>query len=147
MLTFAGTRTVEKPWGRTDVPAAFGDLAGRRIGEIWFEDPAGDAAPLLVKFLFTSERLSIQVHPGDEAAQRAGYARGKEECWLILSADPNAELGVGLREKSDAATLRRAALEGSIEAVLDWRRAAAGGLVYKIVRACVRARGWACVQN
>src|SRR3546814_15081360 len=66
-------------------------------------------SPLLVKFLFTSERLSIQVHPGDEAAQRAGYARGKEECWLILSADPNAELGVGLREKSDAATLRRAA--------------------------------------
>src|SRR3546814_13512734 len=126
MVTFASTRTVEKPWGRTDVPAAFGDLAGRRIGEIWFEDPAGDAAPLLVKFLFTSERLSIQVHPGDEAAQRAGYARGKEECWLILSADPTAELGVGLREKRDAATVRRAAPGGRIGARLDWRRPQAG---------------------
>src|SRR3546814_19759574 len=113
-----------------DEPAAFGNLAGRRIGEIWFEDPAGDAAPLLFKFLFTSERLSIQVHPGDEAAQRAGYARGKEECWLILSADPNAELGVGLREKSDAATLRRAALDGSIEAMIKWRPAEGGDFVY-----------------
>src|SRR3546814_17821655 len=112
MLTFASTRTVEKPWGRTDVPAAFGDLAGRRIGEIWFEDPAGDAAPQLVKFLFTSERLSIQVHRGDEAAQSAGHARGKEDCWLILSADPHAALGVRPRAPSASAQLRSEAPRG-----------------------------------
>src|SRR3546814_17580483 len=104
MLTFASTRTVEKPWGRTDVPAAFGDLAGRRIGEIWFEDPAGDAAPLLVKFLFPSERLSIQVHPGHAAAPRARDARGQQDCWLILPADPNAELGHGPSQTSDTGT-------------------------------------------
>src|SRR3546814_1741344 len=119
-------RIVEKPWGRIDVPVAFGDLAGRRIGEIWFEDPAGDDAPLLVKFLFTSERLSIQVHPDDEAARQAGFPRGKDECWLILAADAGAELGIGLRQSSDADTLRRAALDGSIEAMLDWRPAQIG---------------------
>lgn len=123
-------RIVEKPWGRTDLPAAFGDMGGRRIGEIWFEDPDGDAAPLMVKFLFTSERLSIQVHPDDAAAQAAGYPRGKEECWLVLEATPGAELGVGLTHATDAAALRAAALDGSIAAMIDWRPAKAGDFVY-----------------
>jgi mannose-6-phosphate isomerase len=123
-------RIVEKPWGRTDIPAAFGDMGGRRIGEIWFEDPDGDAAPLMVKFLFTSERLSIQVHPDDAAAQAAGYPRGKEECWLVLDATPEAELGVGLTAPTDTPALRAAALDGSIEGMIDWRRAQAGDFVY-----------------
>src|SRR3546814_1513525 len=123
-------RIVEKPWSRSDVPVGFGDLAGRRVDEIGFEDPAGDDAPLVVKFLFTSERLSIQVHPDDEAARQAGFPRGKDECWLILAADAGAELGIGLRQSSDADTLRRAALEGSIKAMLDWRPSRAGDFLY-----------------
>lgn len=124
------TRIVEKPWGRTDIPAAFGDFAGRRIGEIWFEHPAGDDAPLMVKFLFTSERLSIQVHPDDDAAQALGYPRGKEECWLVLEAEPHAELGVGLVRDSSAYELRTAAEAGTIERLIDWRPAQAGDFVY-----------------
>lgn len=124
------TRIVEKPWGRTDIPAAFGDFGGRRIGEIWFEHPAGDAAPLMVKFLFTSERLSIQVHPDDDAAQALGYPRGKEECWLVLDAEPDAELGVGLVRDSSVDELHRAAEAGTIERLIDWRPAQAGDFVY-----------------
>lgn len=123
-------RIVEKPWGRTDIPHEFGDMGGRRIGEIWFEDPAGDAAPLMVKFLFTSERLSIQVHPDDDAARAAGFPRGKEECWLVLDATTSAELGVGLIELTNQAALRAAALDGSIEQLIDWRPARAGDFVY-----------------
>lgn len=123
-------RIVEKPWGRTDIPRAFGDLRGRRIGEIWFEDPAGDAAALMVKFLFTSQRLSIQVHPDNEAAQAAGLPRGKDECWLVLDASEDAEIGVGLRKPIDAGSLRRAALDGTIEDLINWRRAAAGDFLY-----------------
>lgn len=130
MLTRLETIVVEKPWGRTDVPCAFGDFAGRRIGEIWFMNPAGDDAPILVKFLFTSERLSIQVHPDDQAAQAAGYSRGKEECWLILSADPGAELGVGLATETTREALRAAALDGSIAGMIDWRAAKANDFVY-----------------
>src|SRR3546814_21061888 len=100
MLTRLETIVVEKPWGRTDIPADFGDFGGRRIGEIWFANPAGDEAPIMVKFLFTSERLSIQVHPDDEAARGAGFPRGKEECWLILDAQPGAALGVSLNRQS-----------------------------------------------
>lgn len=124
------TRIVEKPWGRTDIPPAFGDHDGRRIGEIWFEDPDGDAAPLMVKWLFTSERLSIQVHPDDSAARAAGFPRGKEECWLVMNANPGGELGVGLKAASSGQALRAAARDGSIEALIDWREARAGDFVY-----------------
>lgn len=130
MLTRLQTLVVEKPWGRTDIPKAFGDFGGRRIGEIWFAHPGGDDAPIMVKFLFTSERLSIQVHPGDAAAQAAGHPRGKEECWLVLDAEAEAELGVGLTEPTTREALHRAALDGSITDMIDWRTARAGDFVY-----------------
>lgn len=130
MLTRLETIVVEKPWGRTDIPAAFGDFGGRRIGEIWFSNPAGDDAPIMVKFLFTSERLSIQVHPDDEAAQAAGYPRGKEECWLVLDAEPGAELGVGLNIETTREALHEAALDGSIVDMIDWRPSGTGDFVY-----------------
>jgi mannose-6-phosphate isomerase len=130
MLTRLQTLVVEKPWGRTDIPAEFGDFGGRRIGEIWFAHPAGDDAAIMVKFLFTSERLSIQVHPDDVAAQAAGYPRGKEECWLVLGAEPDAELGVGLVAATTREGLRDAALDGSIVDMIDWRRATVGDFVY-----------------
>ena len=60
---------VEKPWGRTDVPARYGATPGQRIGEVWFTAPDDMPQPLLIKYLFTSERLSIQVHPNDRHAK------------------------------------------------------------------------------
>ena len=68
-------RQVEKPWGRTALPPPFGDTGGRRIGEIWFADPYGRDLPLLVKYIFTSEKLSVQVHPDDEEARAAASLR------------------------------------------------------------------------
>ncbi len=130
MLTRLKTIIVEKPWGRTDIPEDFGDFGGRRIGEIWFTHPAGDDAPILVKFLFTSERLSIQVHPDNAAARAAGFPRGKEECWLVLAAEPSAEVGVGLKAKITREALQAAALDGSITGMIDWRRAKADDFVY-----------------
>lgn len=130
MLTRLETIVVEKPWGRIDVPAAFGHFGGRRIGEIWFSNPGGDDAPIMVKFLFTSERLSIQVHPDDAAARAAGFLRGKEECWLILDAQPDAELGVGLTTASTREALHDAALDGTIVDMVDWRPSKENDFVY-----------------
>ncbi len=130
MLTRLTPVPVEKPWGRIDLPAAFGAFDGRRIGEIWFTLPVGTDAPIMVKFLFTSERLSIQVHPDDTAACAAGFASGKEECWLVLDADPNAELGVGLKAAATPEALRAAALDGSIVDRIDWRPATTDDFVY-----------------
>jgi len=72
---------VEKPWGRRDLPARFGLNADRRVGEIWFTADPDMPQPLLVKYLFTSEKLSVQVHPDDAQAQAMGLAGGKSECW------------------------------------------------------------------
>ena len=123
-------RIVEKPWGRTDVPIAFGDVAGRQVGEIWFETPANHPASLMIKFLFTSERLSIQVHPDDAQATTAGFARGKDECWLILDADADAELAIGLKEPCSKGQLQAAAASGAIVEMVDWRSAHAGQFIY-----------------
>jgi mannose-6-phosphate isomerase len=121
-------KLVEKPWGRTELPKIFGDTGGRRIGEIWFT--GGGDLPLLVKYIFTSERLSIQVHPSDEQAQARGLPSGKEECWYILDAEPGATLGLGLKREVTADALREAALDGSIEELMDWRPVKAGDFFY-----------------
>ena len=125
------SRHVERIWGRRDLAGAFAPPAGagsEPIGEIWFEG-AADAA-LLVKYLFTSERLSIQVHPDDEAARAAGYQRGKDEAWYVLSAEPDAVIGLGLTHQVSRDALRAAALDGSIEHLLDWRPVRAGETFY-----------------
>ncbi|HEY0413046.1 MAG TPA: class I mannose-6-phosphate isomerase [Allosphingosinicella sp.] len=121
---------VEKPWGRTRLPAFLPDPEGRRIGEIRFAAPDGGEVPLLVKYIFTDEKLSVQVHPNDEQARARGLARGKSECWYILEAEPGAVLGLGFREEIEAETLRAAALDGSIERLLDWKPVAAGDFFY-----------------
>jgi mannose-6-phosphate isomerase len=117
-------RYVEKPWGRTHLPPMFDAPGGKRIGEVWFTG-AGEQ-PLLVKYLFTSERLSIQVHPDDEQARERGLARGKSECWTILDAEPGSSLGLGLKLEVSSDELRAAALDGSIEELMDWRPVRAG---------------------
>jgi mannose-6-phosphate isomerase len=121
-------RYVEKPWGRTQLPPMFDTPPGERIGEVWFTGAAD--LPLLAKYIFTSERLSIQVHPNDEQARARGLKQGKSECWYILEAEPNATLGLGLKRAVSADELRRAAVDGSIEQLMDWRPIRAGDFFF-----------------
>lgn len=125
-------RHVARVWGRRDLPAAFMPPEPDRepIGELWFEGKSGTADELLVKFLFTAEKLSIQVHPDDEAARARGLARGKDEAWFVLSAEPDAVIGLGLRRAVSAGALREAAVDGGIEELVDWRNVAAGEAYY-----------------
>ena len=53
--------------------------------------------PYLVKFIDTSENLSIQVHPADEYALRYENSKGKSECWVILDAEEGAGIYLGLK--------------------------------------------------
>lgn len=130
MTTLLPTRTVAKPWGRTDLPAPFVNPTGEQIGEIWFEPPAG-LPQLLVKYIFTSEKLSVQVHPSDAQTEALGLGRqGKEECWLVVDAGPDATLGVGFAGDIDAAAMRAAAIDGSIEDLLVWHKVRAGDFFY-----------------
>jgi mannose-6-phosphate isomerase len=121
-------RYVEKPWGRTRLPAVFDAPALERIGEVWFTN--GAELPLLAKYIFTSERLSIQVHPDDAQARARGLPQGKSECWYILEAEPGATLGLGLKHETTADQLRRSALDGSIVELMDWRSVRAGDFFF-----------------
>lgn len=121
------TRMVPKVWGREALPSPFVALKGEKIGEIWFEPPA-ELATILVKYLFTSEKLSVQVHPSDENAL-SGEA-GKEECWFVLDAEPNARLAIGFEREVAPNEIEEAARDGTIERLLKWHDAKAGDIFY-----------------
>ncbi|HEY0114515.1 MAG TPA: class I mannose-6-phosphate isomerase [Allosphingosinicella sp.] len=104
--------------------------AAETTGEIWFDPPPGGQPELLVKYLFTSELLSIQVHPDDEAALARGHRRGKDEAWLVLEAQPGATIGLGLKRDVSPDELRRAAVDGSIAELVDWKPVASGDFIY-----------------
>ena len=86
--------------------------------------------PLLMKFLFPREWLSVQVHPNDAEAQAIGQPRGKNECWYVLSAEPDAKLALGLREKLTPEEIERAIHEGTLESKLKYVPVKAGDMVY-----------------
>lgn len=130
--TLLATKRVEKPWGRHRLWPGFADPApaGAPIGEVWFQTPHAGEPDLLIKYLFTSEKLSVQVHPDDAAARAAGYPRGKDEAWVILAAEPGATIALGTKQPISKEALRAAALDGSIEHLLDWKPVKAGDFFY-----------------
>jgi len=105
---------------------AFGELTRRHSVEI-LGPGQGEECPLLVKILFTSERLSVQVHPDDEyAALHHDGSRGKTEAWHIIAAEPHATVGIGLSAPLSREQGEAAALSGEIERLMDWRPATVG---------------------
>jgi mannose-6-phosphate isomerase len=111
----------ERVWGVRDLAPWYphaGKAAGAKLGEAWFtvEPPL----PILVKFLFTSENLSVQVHPDGE------WGVGKTEMWHILRAEPEARIALGFEQPISPEELRAAALSGEIERLLRWIPVRAG---------------------
>ena len=129
-LTKLATRIVDKPWGRVGIDPRFNADPNEQIGEIWFEAPAARPLDVMAKYLFTTERLSIQVHPDDATAQARGQRSGKTECWIVLEAGDDAELGIGTRRAVDADALIAAAKDGSIVKLIDWRKPRVGNFIY-----------------
>jgi len=103
----------EKVWGKTRLAPWFPD-SEKPIGEAWFL--ADRELPLLVKLLFTSERLSVQVHPADGEDGPCG----KTEMWRILEAEPGAAIALGFREPITRDQLRESTKTGAIEQLLHW---------------------------
>ncbi len=132
-VELAAVRVVHKPWGVRDLqPWSSLDGSADAIGELWFERPGKPAhtPALLLKLLFTSEPLSIQVHPDDTFARALGMSNGKSEAWYILSAEPDARIGVGLKHKVTPQQLRASIRNGSITELVDWRAVAKDDVIY-----------------
>lgn len=103
----------EKVWGRTQLQPWFPD-SPQPVGEVWYL--ADRDLPLLVKLLFTSERLSVQVHPDDGE----DGPRGKTEMWHILDTAPGASIALGFREPVSRRQLLESTATGEVEQLLNW---------------------------
>jgi mannose-6-phosphate isomerase len=122
-----------------DCRVANGALAGMSLGELcrrYGRELVGETAseaerfPLLVKFLFPREKLSVQVHPDNEAARSAGLPCGKTECWYVLKAEPEAQVALGLKPGTTREDFARAIEEVRAEQLLNWMDIHAGEMIY-----------------
>src|SRR5437763_9972981 len=132
-IEHASVRVVHKPWGVSDLrPWSSIDAAGDDVGELWFERADKDAPvpALLLKLLFTSQPLSIQVHLDDTFARAMGMPNGKSEAWYIVSAKPDAKIGVGLQHRVTPQELRASIRNGSIVELVQWRPVAQGDVIF-----------------
>lgn len=104
----------------TDCRVANGPFTGKSLAAAWQQMPVewrGEnfvhtpAFPLLLKFIFPMDKLSIQVHPNDEYAsvhEQAAGGRGKTEMWHAVSANPGATLLAGLKSGTTREIFRQA---------------------------------------
>jgi mannose-6-phosphate isomerase len=132
-IEHAAVQAVRKPWGVSDLrPWSDIDGSDGAVGELWFHRPSQTApvSALLLKLLFTSEPLSIQVHPDDAFARSLGLPNGKTEAWYILSATPAARVAVGLKQRLSPEQLRASIADGSIADLVQWRPVAKGDVVF-----------------
>jgi mannose-6-phosphate isomerase len=138
------TKVVNAPIGESwltweDNRVANGPLAGRSLADLakqYRRELVGtlacheDRFPLLVKFLFPGDKLSVQVHPDDEQARKSGRPCGKTECWYVLRAEPGAQVALGLKPGTTLEDFRRAIEETRAEELLNWVDVFAGDMIY-----------------
>src|ERR1700685_3098031 len=122
-----------------DCKVANGPLVGQTLSHLSQEygaDLVGEAPrdsrrfPLLMKFLFPAEKLSVQVHPDDEQALRVGQPWGKTECWYVAHARPGAQIALGLKPGVRAPDFEKAIHEQRAEEFLNWMNISAGEMIY-----------------
>jgi mannose-6-phosphate isomerase len=106
-----------------------GPLAGRTLPEVQAElgvDLLGERNkkalelgkfPLLIKLLDANRWLSVQVHPDDAYAMEHEGDWGKTEMWVVLHAEPGAELIYGFKPGVTKELFAQALAENRVE---DW---------------------------
>ncbi len=94
---------IGESWEFSTLPGQESRAGGLPLGEL-----LGSPLPFLAKLIDTALPLSVQVHPGDDAA-----GPGKEEAWIVLAADPGACVWVGLAAGCEPAEFYRAVTAGA----------------------------------
>ena len=122
-----------------DCKVANGPLRGSTLAQLSEEyqrNLVGEAArdgqrfPLLLKFLFPREKLSVQVHPDDAQALRVGQPWGKTECRYVAHAKPGSQIALGLKPGVTVAQLEESIHQNRAEEVLHWINIYAGDMIY-----------------
>jgi mannose-6-phosphate isomerase len=90
--------------------------------------------PLLLKFIDAIGRLSLQVHPDDAYASKAGEGEGgKTEAWYVIRAEPRAWVVHGLREGVSLESFEKCLKEGNkdqIESCLNFFSVKSGDFIF-----------------
>ena len=132
--TLLATKRVEKPWGRHDLwpgfanPAPDGDADRRSL----VPDPRRGHARTADQ-ISVHQRAAVGAGPSRPTKRRAqaGYPRGKDECWVILAAEPGATIALGTKEPTtQRSSCAQGAEDGSIVDMLDWKPVKAGDFLY-----------------
>ena len=86
--------------------------------------------PLLIKLLDAQKSLSVQVHPNDAyALEHEGNELGKTEMWVVLHAEADAAVILGVRQGTTPELFRQAIAENRAEPFLHQIPVAAGDVV------------------
>ena len=114
-----------------DCPITSGPYQGKFLGAAWREMPKawrGSAMervpefPILVKFIFPADKLSIQVHPDDayaSANEQAAGGRGKTEMWHAVSAEAGARVLIGLKAGTTREDFLKALASRTLESLFE----------------------------
>jgi mannose-6-phosphate isomerase len=122
-----------------DCKIANGPLTGETLAQVsekYQRELLGDAArdpgrfPLLLKFLFPHEKLSVQVHPDDVQALSVGQPWGKTECWYVAHAKPGAQVALGLKPGVSVVQLEQGIQDQTAENLLNWLNVYTGDMIY-----------------
>jgi mannose-6-phosphate isomerase len=137
------------------------EFAGELLGEVWVTDGASrflngplsgmtlseasekfgpelngsgwtdSRFPILAKYIYTSDWLSVQVHPDDEAARRYDPGNlGKTEMWYIVGATHKAKVLLGLKRNESKPVLRESFEKARSRDVLNAFRPYSGEAIF-----------------
>jgi mannose-6-phosphate isomerase len=120
---------------------------GRKLVGNLLEEKDVKKFPLLVKLIDANDKLSVQVHPGDDYAKvHENGELGKNEMWYILSAKPGAKLIYDVKPGVNKDSFAKAVADNKIEDCLKQVEVFAGdsidipeGLVHAIGEGIVLA--------
>lgn len=102
-----------------------GDLVGENVYSYY-----NGEFPLLVKILDIKDKISVQVHPGNELAMERENSYGKAELWYIMDAKPGAKLYVGFNKDVTPVELYEKCKDGTVTDLLNCFTPQKGDCVY-----------------
>lgn len=141
----AGPRAGES-WEIADIGndssvVANGPLKGRKLSDLLKTDARlilGEDVyirhqrfPLILKFLYAKDRLSLQVHPTDEFARAfESEGTGKMEAWYVVSATPESRIIRGVLPGTSEAEFRESLSNGKIDDCINKLRVKDGEVIF-----------------
>ena len=147
---------VAKPWGGDFISQHF-NLPEEKLGEAFIlstlkdqestvsgkplSSVLGGELPYLIKIIDAIAPLSIQVHPNDKWARELESSRGKAECWVIISAKPNAGVYLGLKPGVSEENFRTTLASGAaVDELMSFYPVRPGDFIF-VPPGCIHAIG------